>query len=280
MELLPYIRHYLFLDRPGNGIKKLRLFSDGNNGLVFSFKNEHIINVQANNRLEFLPKSFVYGQISNFKELYSTNGISLIIVVFHPFGISRLSGISANSIRDKTIGTEDIFGIQGLMLHEKLCEQSHLEGKLKLLNTFFTKILSRLPTLNNILIQASLSFIVENNGTTTIGQLVKHTGYTERHIERTFSECIGINPKKFGNIVKLHVFLKLLKNKSKQNSFTHFCYGAGYSDQSHLIKEFRKYTGITPTQYLKNPNRLAVNLMEINSVNVQLSDLYNSWGNP
>ncbi len=266
IELLPYIKHYLFIGSPGNGIKNLRLFSDGNTGMVFSFRTSLISTVQNNNVTYFLPASFVYGQISEFKDLCLIDEASLLIVVFQPYGISRLLGIPANLIRDKTIGTEDLFGIQGLMLHEKLYGQPGLEGKLKLLNAFFSKIVPKLPVSNNILIQASLSFILKNGGTATMNQLVKHTGYTERHIERTFSECIGINPKKYGNIVKLHVFLKLLKGKSKQNNLIDFCYRAGgYYDQSHLIKEFKKYTGMTPKDYLYKTTRLTSNFIEFNS---------------
>lgn len=275
-ELLPYIKHYLFLESEGHSIKKLRLFSDGNTGMVFCFKDSLISHVQNSNSLTYLPNSFIYGQISEFKDLYLVNEASLIIVVFQPYGINRLLGISANEVRDKIISTEDIFGAQGLLLHENLFDQLNLEDKLHLLNTFFLKSTPKHPLSNQILIQAALSFIVKNRGAITIKQLVKHTGYTERHIERVFSEGIGINPKKFGNIVKLHSFLKLLKNKSVQNNITAFCYEAGYSDQSHLIKEFRKYTGITPTQYLNDTSRLAINFMEFKSADIPMSGLYNS----
>lgn len=275
-KLLPYIKHYLFLESEGHSIKKLRLFSDGNTGMVFCFKDSLISGVQDINSLSYLPNSFIYGQISEFKDLYLVNEASLIIVVFQPDGINRLLGISANEVRDKIISTEEMFGLEGLMLHEKLFNQLNLEDKLDLLNTFFLKLTPKHSLSNQILIQASLNFIVKNKGTITIKQLVKHTGYTERHIERAFSESIGINPKKFGNIVKLHSFLKLLKDKSVQNNITAFCYEAGYSDQSHLIKEFRKYTGITPTQYLNDTSRLAINFMEFHSADIPMSGLYNS----
>lgn len=275
-ELLPYIKHYLFLESEGHSIKKLRLFSDGNTGMVFCFKDCLISGVKDINSLSYLPNSFIYGQISEFKDLYLVNEASLIIVVFQPDGINRLLGISANEVRDKIISTEDMFGLEGLMLHEKLFNQLNLEDKSDLLNTFFLKLTPKHSLSNQILIQASLNFIVKNKGTITIKQLVKHTGYTERHIERAFSESIGINPKKFGNIVKLHSFLKLLKDKSVQNNITAFCYEAGYSDQSHLIKEFRKYTGITPTQYLNDTSRLAINFLEFHSADIPMSGLYNS----
>ena len=273
-ELSPYIKHYLFLESEGDSIKKLRLFSDGNTGMVFCFKGSLISGVQDNN-LSYLPCSFIYGQISEFKDLYLANETSLLIVVFQPDGINRLLGISANEIRDKIIRTEDIFGLPGLMLYEKLVGEPNTEDKLYLLNTFFLRFFPKHFLSNQLLIQASLNFIIKNKGTITIRQLVKHTGYTERHIERAFSESIGISPKKFGSIVKLHSFLKILKDKSAQNNITAFCYEAGYFDQSHLIREFRKYTGITPTQYLNDTSRLATNFMEFNSAAMSMSGLYN-----
>lgn len=274
-ELLPYIKHYLFLKSEGHTIKKLRLFSDGNTGMVFCFKEGLISGVGNINNLNHLPDSFIYGQISEFKDLYLVNEASFLIVVFQPDGLSKLLGISVNEVLDKIIRIEDIFGMKGLMLHEKLFSQPNLEGKLNLLNSYFLKLIPKHSMSNRILIQTSLDFIIKNRGTITISQLVKHTGYSERHIERAFSESIGISPKKFGNIVKLHSFLRMLKNKTVENNFTAFSYEAGYFDQSHLIKEFKKFTGITPSQYLNDTNRLAVNFMEFNLEHLPMSGLYN-----
>ncbi|HEX4850420.1 MAG TPA: helix-turn-helix domain-containing protein, partial [Puia sp.] len=167
------------------------------------------------------------------------------------------------------------FHWQGLLLHEELMALLKLELRINALNQFFHELAVRHTFSNQILVEASLDFIATHKGIVTIQQLVKYTGYTERHIERAFSECIGISPKKFGSIVKLHSFLKLLKNKSANSNLTTICYDAGYFDQSHLIKEFRKYTGITPSEYLNHTDRLAINFMEFSSVLGSMSGLYN-----
>jgi AraC-like DNA-binding protein len=232
--------------------------------MVFSFKNTLINTIQNNQQLVCLPNSFVYGQINEFKDLYVENEASFIIVVFQPFGINRLLGIPAHDIKGRIICTEEIFGRQGLILQEKLAEHPDSDTRVQLLNTFFFGLSFKYPKTNHVIIEASIDFILKNRGAITIGQLVKHTGYTERQIERTFSECIGLTPKKFGNIVQLHSFLKMLRNLSKQNNLTNFCYEAGYADQSHLIKVFKKYTGITPTQYLNDTRKLAINFVELN----------------
>jgi AraC-like DNA-binding protein len=273
-ELSPYIKHYLFLEGAGDSIKKLRLFSDGNTGMVLTFKGNLISNFYDNKVLNY-PNSFLYGQISEFKDLYLAGKTAIIIVVFQPFGINHLLGISANELRDGIIATEDIFGNQSALLHEKMSEQPLLATKVQILNAFFNELTTKKAFSNQTIIHSTLNYILKNKGAVTVNHLVKYTGYTERHIERIFNESIGLNPKKFGNIVKLHFFLNLLKYKSNQSNITDLCYEAGYADQSHLIKEFKKYTGITPTQYLNHTSRLAINFMEIKSDALQMSGLYN-----
>ena len=282
-ELKSFIKHYLILESERKSIKKLRLFSDGNPGMVFSLKSNLISTVQNNELLHYLPASFVYGQINEFKDLYLVNEASLIIVVFQPAGLNQLLRISAAELCDNIMRTEDLFGWQGLNLQEKLLEQTSIQDKLKAINTFFIELAAKKVFENQILIEASVNFVFKNKGTNSIHQLVNHTGYTERHIERTFIECIGLGPKRFGNIVKLHSFLKLLKDKSKHNNLTKISYEAGYFDQSHLIKEFKKYTGITPNEYLHKTNKLTTNFMEFNSSQLTveaMSGLYNFPGKP
>lgn len=84
-----------------------------------------------------------------------------------------------------------------------------------------------------------------------------------------------MSPKKFVNIIQLHSFLKLLRNKPAEKDLTSICYEGGYFDQSHLIRAFKKYTGITPSEYLNNTTKLAINFMEFKDRPEPMSGLYN-----
>lgn len=261
IELSPYIKHYLFLNNKEIEIQKFRLFSDGNTGLVFSAKNKLISGISAYEIKDYLPASFLYGQLNSFKDLYSENEIELIIVVFQPNGIHQLLGIPANEFHDSIIPVEDIFDEKITTLQESLLQQNN-EIRVELLNSFFRSLITSKTASNQFLINHSLNFIIKNKGHFSIKQLVEYTGYTERHLERKFKECIGLNPKKFGNVIRLHHFLKLVKDKTDDINLTSICYDAGFSDQSHLIKEFRKHTGITPTEYISNSGKLTNNLIK------------------
>lgn len=261
-ELAPYIKHYLFLDHATTDIQQLRLFSDGNTGVVFSLKSKLISGFSDYEVKSYLPDSFLYGQLNGFKDIYYDNAITLIIIVFQPNGIHQLLGIPANEFQDSIIDIDDVFGQKGLDLQERLSEEINNQAKIEFLNHFFSNLMVEKSQSEQLIIKSSLDFIIANKGYFSLKQLVDYTGYTERHIERKFKECIGLNPKKFGNVIRLHHFLKLLKNKSDDTNLTTICYDAGFSDQSHLIKEFRKHTGISPREYLFNTGKLTNNLIK------------------
>lgn len=177
-------------------------------------------------------------------------------------------GIPAFELRDNIIGLEEIFSKEGIEIEEKLAEASTIQEELNILNLFFTSIALKNCNEKEQIVSASINFILKNKGLISNSQLVKFTGYTDRHIERLFMESIGINPKNFANIIKLHSFLQQLKNKSDKTNLTEIAYNAGYADQSHLIKEFKKHTGMTPSLYANNANKLAINFVAMPILNI------------
>lgn len=262
-ELTPFIKHYLFLESRGKDLKKLRLFSDGNTGIVFSFKSRLIAGSSINGFPAYLPNGFLYGQVTAFRDISLLSEIELIIVVFQPQGINLLLGIPADELRNNIVSAEYVFGKQSLELFEQLAGKVSIREKVVLLNDFFAKQISKRTHPNALIIEAALNFIMQNRGVISIGQLVKLTGYTERHIERMFIESIGINPKKFGNIIRLHHFLKHIKKGPREKNLTAIAYESGYADQSHLIREFKKITGVTPKIYLDKSEKLTINFIEL-----------------
>jgi AraC-like DNA-binding protein len=261
-KLSPFIKHFLFLSSGEKDIRKFRLFSDGNTGMVFSFGHQ-LMTAENNILFDHLPRSFLYGQLTQFKDIYLVPGTTLIIVVFQPSGLHQLMQIPAGELREKIIPADSLFGKEVTALQQRLSTAVTVTDNCVLLNAFFTDMVTKKTLSNQLITVATLHFINKHRGLISMPQLVKLTGYTERHIERKFQESVGIAPKKFAGIVKLHHFLKLLKEQSNDENFAGLAYAAGYADQSHLIKEFRKYTGVTPTQYSGKTQKLASNFVAL-----------------
>lgn len=268
--LSPYIKHYLFLESGDHRHQSLRLFSDGNTGMVF-FLNQGRLSI---NHTRNLPPSFLYGQISHYQDLASVDPTSFIIIVFQPDGLYKLLGVSAGELKDQIIPAQDVFGTPAKKLCQTLFQRSHSAEKVQALNSFFYELTIHRRSPGQTLLPAVLKHIAQHKGLVTVEQLVRYTGYTGRHIERIFAQQVGMSPKKYGNIVQLHTFLRLLRNKPAEISLTAISYESGYFDQSHLTRTFKKYTGITPSQYL-NSTKLAINFMELKDRPDPMSGLYN-----
>lgn len=258
-SLASYIKHYIFLENSENDIKKLRLFADGNTGLIISSD----IHIYEDGLETNLPLSFFYGQPTKYKNLITKGSFSFIVVVFQPYFLNLLLGVSAREIQNQMITVEDVIKNDLQPFQEKLFYKVDPKVIIHELNMYFTVFLSKKADSDHHLIKATQQYILQNKGILSLKDLEDFTGYSERQLERKFDHYIGISPKKYSNITRLHYFLSIMKNHNTDENMTVLSYHAGYADQSHLIKDFKNNTGLTPTQYLKTQNKLAVNFIEL-----------------
>jgi AraC-like DNA-binding protein len=72
-----------------------------------------------------------------------------------------------------------------------------------------------------------------------------------------FSEHLGISPKALATILRFQKFYKVL---SAMNSdyLKNEIYDL-YYDESHFVKEFKRYTGFSPTRFAVLPNDFGKN---------------------
>ncbi len=98
--------------------------------------------------------------------------------------------------------------------------------------------------------------IYECKGNITVKQLAVETGYSECYIRRCFEKIHGISPKMFEKFVRFQAMLNHI-HLHGDIGMDKLAIDCGYYDQSHLIKDFKCFTGITPEVYrsiMKNIN--------------------------
>lgn len=83
----------------------------------------------------------------------------------------------------------------------------------------------------------------------TVLKLVDESGYNERQLLRIFKRNYGVSPKVLLNIIRLHFCLEcLFEENITMSEIANIC---GFYDQSHFIKEMKRYTGISPLSLLE-----------------------------
>ncbi|TZF98550.1 helix-turn-helix transcriptional regulator (plasmid) [Chryseobacterium panacisoli] len=258
-HLAPFIRHYIFLENSEKAIKNLRLFTDGSSGLILSGD----MNLYSGISEDRMPLSFFYGTLNGYKDFSSKGKFSLIAIVFQPYFLTILLKTSAKELRNQIVSVEDVLKDKLEVFQEKLFKKINPLTIINNLNILFTEFLSETISTDHLVIAATQQYVLQNKGIVSSKDLEKFTGYSERHLERKFEFHMGISPKKYGNIIRLHYFLSLVNKGVDDKNMTMLSYEAGYSDQSHLIREFKNNIGLTPKQYLKAENKMAVNFIEL-----------------
>jgi AraC-like DNA-binding protein len=258
-HLNPFIRHYIFLENSGENMRSLRLFTDGSSGLILSGN----MNLYSGISEERMPLSFFYGALNGYKDFSSKGRFSLIAVVFQPYFLNILLKTSAKEIQNQIVSVEDVLKNRLEVFQENLFNKDDPSGIINHLNIFFTEFLSERISIDHQVIMATQKYILQHKGVVSSKDLEKFTGYSERHLERKFEYHMGVTPKKYGNIIRLHYFLSLINKGVDHKNMAMLSYEAGYSDQSHLIREFKNNIGLTPKQYLKTENKMAVNFIEL-----------------
>ncbi|MEF9478324.1 AraC family transcriptional regulator [Chryseobacterium sp. 1B4] len=240
-------------------VRSLRLFTDGSSGLILSGDMSLYSGISGDR----MPLSFFYGVLNGYKDFYSRDRFFLIAVVFQPYFLNIILNTSAREISNQIVSVEDVLKNKLQSFQEQLFNKINPLHIINDLNVFFTHFLSERMNTDHQIIAASQQYILQNKGLVSSKDLEKFTGYSERHLERKFEYYMGMSPKKYSNIIRLHSFLRLINRSVDNKNMTLHSYEAGFSDQSHLIREFKNNTGLTPKQYLNTENKMAVNFIEL-----------------
>lgn len=89
--------------------------------------------------------------------------------------------------------------------------------------------------------------IVRSKGQVSLNQLEAETNYSACYLRRIFKNYHGISPKQFAQYVRFQRLLEKLKESDCRNDDN--AVECGYYDEAHMMKEFKKYAGVTLEQY-------------------------------
>lgn len=220
------------------------------------------------------------GKLQNTHELYAVPDGAVDLV----FGLGELaivSSIGGTVLKAKEwdLPTNCVcFGVRfqpgSHILPKDICIQDVVNADIDISDNQFTKKLSNnlepwmdLDTLSAIFMDNYREFFLERqganheleryirkriyqcNGNITIKDLSKETGYSECYIRRVFGQLHGISPKVFEKFVRFHYVMEELNNKDNAMQLDEIALTYGYYDQAHMLKEFKKFTNVTPEAY-------------------------------
>ena len=168
---------------------------------------------------------------------------------FHPGGFRPFLQTSVSTLTDRVVPAADIFGADILALATKLRTLDTPEAMAAAADAYFALHLP--PHDPNSALAAELVATVLNDPTIlTVEALARFSGLGIRALQRLFKEYVGVSPKWVIRRFRLHELLERF-HSGKPLDGAQLALDLGYADQAHLINDFRKLAGFTPTEYLR-----------------------------
>ncbi len=173
-----------------------------------------------------------------------------ITVEFSPLGAYRFLNIKFSEIKNTICSYENIAGKTALFLEERLVNTPTIPAKIKVVQAFLTHLLLEQ---HDHIFDYCIQKLMNDKGKTSIKDLEKATGYSARWLNTKFNARIGTSAKNLASIIRFQQYYQLL-NQNKEQIFFEKLFYQYYYDQSHFIKEFKRFTGYAPLQLTVNNN--------------------------
>lgn len=207
------------------------------------------LSIIINDKKLDLTKPFVSPILQNGQKVIFKKGARIFGIRINPLFANHLFNISPKEFEQ---GPNDFYKI---IQKKYLASIEHIVFK----NHEF---IDKVPALNSFLLSAihhgfeknafdDCLWKIKSSPSITVKELSKEMKWSTRWLEMKFQDHLGASPTDIIKIVRLNRFLHALE-KNPNLKLTRLAVEAGYYDQSHLIRDFKRFSSSAPGYYKKS----------------------------
>ncbi len=168
--------------------------------------------------------------------------MSTFAIRFYGWGAYAFSEDGMKNTLNGFFDVQSRFRWLDLALKTRLWEVDTLAGRVSLVEHLFCKYISDQGSQlrENDVLRGAITNMLLHKGTLDMARLAGDSFVSSRQLERIFSEYIGMTPKKLSNLVRYQFLWDDVLRDGDRN-ISDMAYKYGYTDQAHLMREFRRY---------------------------------------
>jgi AraC-like DNA-binding protein len=190
----------------------------------------------------------LFGQTLIPKTLNLTKGFTLIAYFFKPYSLLSLFNVAAQELTDRPVDLKLLDCHNATELQERLLNADSTDSMIVLLDDFVSTLIAQSRP-DCAIIKYATTKIAANPSKEILVSLQKELRITERTFQRNFEVKVGVAPNQYRRINQFNsAFYQLLRKQYRKLS--DIAFDNGYTDQSHYIRAFKEFTGITPREFL------------------------------
>lgn len=168
-------------------------------------------------------------------------------VLCTPIGAGTALGLRPAAIRGRVLALDDVWSdVAGL--RARLAAETDPDGFIDVVESHLIDRLEPAPPAIDRAERAVT--LLEADPTRLIADIASDLGISHAHLDREFTAIVGITPRALARLLRMRRLLDQIEVGGDVD-WAELAVDLGWYDQAHLIRDFKRHTGVTPTQYIE-----------------------------
>ena len=192
--------------------------------------------------------AFVAGPCDRYSLYEWTGETDGVQVDLTAIGARLILGLPMDELTNRAIEFEDVGGAWARGLAERLHDEPSWEARFALLDSV---VISRLAGASEPApaVVRAWQRLEASGGRVPIRALADEVGYSHEHLTRRFRQQVGLPPKTFAQLLRFDRLMRRLEGRNVA-TWADLASQCGYYDQAHLIRDFRRFAGTPPGEFM------------------------------
>jgi AraC-like DNA-binding protein len=199
-------------------------------------------------------------RLSKFVVLDTSTPFSVIGAHFKPGGSFPFFGMPAGEFQDLHVPLEAVWGNDANNVQERLLRAKTRHARFRILeHALLQKSKGRL--VKHPAVPYALKIFSDAEIPCSVADVTEQIGLSARRFIDVFRNEVGLSPKLYSRVRRFQKVLEAFQ-RIPDPDLTDTALSFGYFDQAHFIHEFRSFSGISPSAYLRHrpphPNHVPI----------------------
>jgi AraC-like DNA-binding protein len=177
------------------------------------------------------------------------HGTHLLSARLHPLAATSLFGATAPAAVNNIVPLERLLGTEAASLRAQLLATHSVEQHFATLEEM---LLARRATATPVppFVWEAVTEIERTHGRIAITTLHESLGMSRKHLTVSFGRAMGMSPKRYA-LTRRFIWTLSHLQTGQPIEWSTLAADAGYADQSHLVRDFRRVGAASPREYVR-----------------------------
>ncbi|NKZ09873.1 AraC family transcriptional regulator [Mycolicibacterium septicum DSM 44393] len=231
-----------------------RILPTGTTELVINLSADAvtIANHQGSQRFS---GTVVSGPYARPFDIDASEHTAMVGVHFKPGGVRAVLGVSPDELLGSHINLDAVWNGAAAHLRSEVCEAKSTTERLAIVER---ALLARLHDGRELTREVAVALnALSLSRQPPIEKLAREVGFSHRRLIQLFTNQVGMPPKRFARLQRFRHAHDAVAAALSPPHWPTFAVEHGYADQSHMIREFQEFSGMTPGEQLRRSRYVA-----------------------